>query len=158
MTRTVDRLAPGRFSDWPLAVKSILGFWLFYAATVAVRAFMGKDAMTMLVNKLMVVLIGVLLTGLIYAAIATFARGATIRKKAVVAAIASFLASCAMAGAFLVIEDLMREPKEVFRYQSREGFVIIEKGRTLTVERGAQEPRSTVRVRPFSMITKPSRD
>ena len=23
-----------RFSDWPLAVKSILGFWFFYALTV----------------------------------------------------------------------------------------------------------------------------
>ena len=50
MTRTVDRLAPGRFNDWPLALKSILGFWLFYALTVAVRAFMGKDALTMLVS------------------------------------------------------------------------------------------------------------
>jgi LytS/YehU family sensor histidine kinase len=45
-----------------------------------------------------------------------------------------------MAGSFIAIEDVMREPKEVFRYQSREGFVIIEKGRTLTVERRAQEP------------------
>jgi hypothetical protein len=140
MTRTADRLAPGRFSDWPLALKSILGFWLFYALTVAVRAFMGADALTMLVNKLIVVLIGVALTGLVYAAIATFAARASIRKKAIVAALASFAASCAMAGAFLIIEDMMREPKEVFRYQSREGFVIIEKGHTLTVERGAQEP------------------
>ena len=140
MTRTADRLAPGRFSDWPLALKSILGFWLFYALTVAVRAFMGADALTMLVNKLIVILIGVVLTGLVYVAIATFAARGTVRKRAVVAALASFAASCAMAGAFLVIEDMMREPKEVFRYQSREGFVIIEKGHTLTVERGAQEP------------------
>ena len=140
MTRTVDRLAPGRFNDWPLALKSILGFWLFYALTVAVRAFMGKDALTMLVNKMIVVGIGVLLTGLVYVAITTFAAEASIRKKAIVAALASFVASCAMAGAFLAIEDFMREPKEVFRYQSREGFLIIEKGHTLTVERGAQEP------------------
>ena len=33
-----------------------------------------------------------------------------------------------MAVSFIGIEDLMREPKEEFRYQSREGFVIIEKG------------------------------
>jgi hypothetical protein len=140
MTRAVDRSAPGRFSDWPLALKSILGFWLFYAVTVAVRALMGTDALTMLINKLIVILIGVVLTFLVYGAIATFAGGANTTKKAVVAAIASFAASCAMAGAFLFVEDLMREPKEVFRYQSREGFVIVEKGRTLTVERGAQEP------------------
>ena len=30
-----------RFSDWPLAVKSILGFWFFYALTVVARAFLG---------------------------------------------------------------------------------------------------------------------
>lgn len=140
MTRTKERFAPGRFSDWPLALKSILGFWFFYALTVAVRAFMGADALTMLVNKLIVILIGIFLTFLVYAAIATFAGGASIRKRSIVAALASFAASCAMAGAFLAVEDLMREPKEVFRYQSREGFVIVEKGRTITVERGAQEP------------------
>ena len=32
-----------RFSDWSLALKSILGFWLFYALTVAVRAILGTD-------------------------------------------------------------------------------------------------------------------
>src|SRR5690242_8762589 len=32
-----------RFPDWPLAAKSILGFWLFYAVTVVARAFLGRD-------------------------------------------------------------------------------------------------------------------
>ena len=29
-----------RFADWPLALKSILGFWLFYALTVVARAML----------------------------------------------------------------------------------------------------------------------
>ena len=37
-----------RFGDWPLALKSILGFWLFYALTVVARAFLGTDPLTML--------------------------------------------------------------------------------------------------------------
>ena len=34
----------------------------------------------------------------------------------------------------------MREPREEVRFESREGFVIVEKGNTLRVERKAQEP------------------
>jgi hypothetical protein len=135
-----DYSARTRFGDWPLALKSILGFWLFYALTIVARAFLGTDPMTMLSNKMMVVLIGVVLTGGVYLVIAWLTPGASIRKKAVIAAIASFVASWGMAGSFFVTEYIMREPKEVFRYQSREGFVIIEKGHTLTVERRAQEP------------------
>src|SRR4051794_12887323 len=101
-----------RFSDWPLAVKSILGFWLFYALTLVARAFLGSDPLTTLSNKMLVVLIGVGLTGAVYLAIASLAAGASIRKKAVVAAIASFIASCGMAGSFFATEYLMREPKE----------------------------------------------
>ncbi|NUT01711.1 MAG: histidine kinase [Sphingomonas sp.] len=129
-----------RFSDWPLALKSIFGFWFVYALTVAARALMGTDPMTILLNKLIFISIGIVLTGLVYVALATFAAGASIRKKAVIAGLASFAASWGMAVSFIAIEDLMREPKEEFRYQSREGFVIIEKGHTLTVERRAQEP------------------
>ena len=138
--RSTDRIERTRFSDWPLAIKSILGFWFVYALTVAARALMGTDPLTTLLNKLIVISIGIVLTGLVYVALANFASGASTRKKVIVAALASFVASWGMAGSFIAIEDMMREPKEVFRYQSREGFVIIEKGHTLTVERRAQEP------------------
>ena len=137
---SAERIERSRFSDWPLAIKSILGFWFVYALTVAARALMGTDPLTILLNKLIVISIGIVLTGLIYVALAYFAAGASTRKKAIVAALASFVASWGMAGSFIAIEDMMREPKEIFRYQSREGFVIIEKGHTLTVERRAQEP------------------
>src|SRR6266404_7384843 len=62
-------IARTRFGDWPFAVMSILGFWLFYALTVAVRAFLGSDPWTMLENKLMVIGIGILITGVMYVAI-----------------------------------------------------------------------------------------
>jgi len=79
-----------RFSDWPLALKSILGFWLFYAATVVARAFLGTDPTTTLINKLSVISIGIVVTGLIYLAIASIGFGHTIRRRAITAAAASF--------------------------------------------------------------------
>ena len=89
---------------------------LLALGAVAVRAFMGADALTMLVNKMIVVAIGVLLTGLVYIAITTFAAQASIRKKAIVAALASFLASCAMAGALLATAIMGLDRVSIFLY------------------------------------------
>ena len=129
-----------RFSDWPLAVKSILGFWLFYALTVVARAFLGSDPLTILVNKLSVIAIGIVVTGLIYLAIAAFSFRQAIRRKAIVAAVASLLGAVAMGGTLVLIDDYMRESKEELRFQAREGFTVIEKGEQIRIERTAQEP------------------
>ena len=129
-----------RFADWPFALKSIVGFWCFYALTVAVRAFLGSDPWTTLQNKLMVVGIGLLITGLIYAAISTFSTGSSIRRKAIIAGVSSAIASLVMGGTLVMIEDLMHESKEEFRFQAREGFTVVEKGNQIRIERTAQEP------------------
>ena len=90
---------PDAVRDWPFAVKSILGFWSFYALTVVARAFLGSDPWTMLENKLVVVgdrhphhrhhLPRHQRSG----------QGASIRRKAIIAGIASAIASLAMGGA-----------------------------------------------------------
>ena len=129
-----------RFGDWPFALKSIVGFWCFYSLTVVVRAFLGSDPWTTLENKLIVIGIGVLITGLIYASITTFATGASIRRKAVIAGVSSALASLAMGATLVMIEDLMHESKEEFRFQAREGFTVVEQGNQIRIERTAQEP------------------
>jgi two-component system LytT family sensor kinase len=129
-----------RFSDWPLALKSILGFWLFYALTVVARAFLGSDPLTTLLNKLIVIGLGILLTGLIYLAIAGFGAHGGMRRRAIVAVLGSIVASLAMSGTLILAEDKMRESREEFRYQAREGFVVVEKGQTIRIERSAQEP------------------
>ena len=129
-----------RFSDWPLAVKSILGFWFFYALTVVARAFLGTDPWTTLQNKLVVIGIGIVLTGLIYLTIGSLSERASIRQKAVAAAIASAIASLAMGGTLIALEDMLHESKEEFRFQAREGFIVVEKGPQIKIERSAQEP------------------
>ena len=129
-----------RFSDWPLAVKSILGFWFFYAMTVVARAFLGTDPWTTLENKLVVIAIGIVLTGLIYVTIASLKDRVTIRRKAIVAATASAIASLVMGGTLIVLEDLFQPSMEEFRFQAREGFTVVEKGSQIRIERTAQEP------------------
>ena len=137
----MDEYAPRtRFGDWPLALKSILGFWLFYALTVVARAFLGTDPLTVLTNKLSVIGIGIVVTVLIYLAIAGFGAGHTIGRKAVIAASASLIGAVAMGATLILIEDMMRESKEEFRFQAREGFTVVEKGQQIRIERTAQEP------------------
>jgi signal transduction histidine kinase len=130
-----------RFGDWPFALKSILGFWLFYALTVVVRAFLGTDPWTTLQNKLIIIGVGILFTGVIYLIIAGLGAGGTIGRKAALATIASLIAAVSMGRAMMFIEDYyMRESKEEFRFQAREGLTFIEKGQTIRIERTAQDP------------------
>jgi hypothetical protein len=129
-----------RFSDWPLAVKSILGFWFFYALTVVVRAFLGSDPWTTLQNKLVVIGIGIILTGLIYFSITSFGQRANIRGRAVIAAITSAIAALVMGASLVLTEDMLPQSKEQFRFQAREGFTVVEQGNSIRIERTAQEP------------------
>jgi two-component system LytT family sensor kinase len=133
-------LPKNRFSDWPLAVKSILGFWLFYAATVVARAFLGSDPWTTVENKLVIIVVGIVLTALVYMAIAGFGFGRSIRSKAVIAVAASVLGSVLMAAMLMSIEDHLRPSHEEFRVQAGQGTVVVAQDRTLKIERTAAEP------------------
>jgi len=121
-------------------VKSIVGFWFFYALTVVLRAFLGTDPWTTLENKLVVIGIGIILTGFIYLMISTFAQRANIRRRAAVAAVSSAIASLAMGAALVITEDMLPQNKEQFRFQAREGFTVVEQGNQVRIERTAAEP------------------
>jgi len=130
----------GRFSDWPVAARSILGFWIFYALTVVARALLGTDPVTVLRNKLLTIALGVVLTTLIYVAIVSFGRNAGLKRKAVIAALASFVAAGTISGLLVAADRVMADSKEEMRIQAREGFVIVEQGRRFRIERTAQAP------------------
>ena len=76
-------MVESRFADWPLAVKSILGFWLFYYLTVIARAFLTDDAATILLNRAYTLVIGIVLTFGIYVAFRWWAadEGATLKRE-----------------------------------------------------------------------------
>ena len=45
-----------------------------------------------------------------------------------------------MGATLILIDDYLRESKEEMRFQAREGFVLIEKGNQIRIERNAGEP------------------
>lgn len=135
-----DRQRDGVFANWPLALKSILGFWLFYAATVVVRAFLGTDPATVLYNRAPTVGGGILLTFGVYLLINLVAGRAPIRHKAITAAGASLLAAVALASTVVALDGYFKPSEEEHRLVAREGYVIIEKGHQIRIERTAQDP------------------
>ena len=128
-----------RFDDWRLAVKSIVGFWSFYALTVVLRALLAPNASDVIRDKLPNIGVGIVVTGLIYLVVAGIGSRASLRRKIVIAALACLVGAVAMAGTLSLFEDKVSSHEE-FRYQAREGFVVIEKGNKITIERNAQEP------------------
>src|SRR5687768_14459786 len=91
-----------RFTDWPLAVKSILGFWLVYYATVIARAFLTEDPGTILLNRSLTLVIGIILTFGIYVAYRWLAaEGASLKRRILVGVVASFVAGGAQAGVLI---------------------------------------------------------
>ena len=128
-----------RFADWPLAVKSIIGFWSFYALTIVLRALLAPNAYYAIADKLMNIGVGVVVTGLIYLVIAGAGGRSNIRGKTAIAAAACLVGAVLMSGTLAWLEGDTKSMEE-YRYQAREGFTVIEKGNKITIERTAQEP------------------
>ena len=128
------------FADWPLAVKSIFGFWLFYALTVVARAFLGRDPATILQNRAVTITVGILLTFFVYATLAQFARAATLRRRAVLAVAASVAAAASMSGILVMADKYQDKPQDEIRLVSAEGYRITETGTSTIIERPNEPP------------------
>ncbi len=128
------------FADWPVAVKSILGFWLFYATTVVLRAFLGRDPLTILENKSFTIAIGILLTFAIYVVLSLLPAGSGLRRRAAVAAASSLAASALMAAILLLADRYQDKPQDEVHYVSTEGYRITELGNSTRIERQGEPP------------------
>jgi two-component system, LytTR family, sensor kinase len=141
MLMTRPPLVQSRFRDWPLAVKSILGFWLVYYATVIARAFLTDDAVTVLLNRSLTLIVGIVLTFGIYIAFRWLAaEEATLKRRIVVGLVASFVAAGAQAGILIWADRFLEKPQHETRFVSREGYTVVETGNTLRVNREGGEP------------------
>ncbi|WP_114228717.1 MULTISPECIES: sensor histidine kinase [Sphingomonas] len=129
-----------RFADLGRAIVLIVGFWIAYAITVIARAFLGDDPLTVLENKLITLFAGTVLTFGIYTAVQLFAPGPSLGRKAVVALLGSILAAAALATTLVGTEAYMKSSKEEMRFQTREGFMVIQKGDQIRIERRAADP------------------
>src|SRR5687768_2455258 len=130
----------GRFADWPLALKSILGFWLFYYATVVVRAFLGHDPGTVLLNRAYSLAFGIALTAVIYVVLSLLAGGASLKRRIVIGLIASLLAGASQSLMLIGADSFLDKPQDEFRFTSREGYTVVETGNEMRIERDGAEP------------------
>ena len=128
------------FGDWKRATVLTILFWVGYALTVVARAFLGDDPLTLLLNKVLTLGAGTLLTFGIYVAIQMFAPGPKLGRKAVVAGLGSIVAAILLAATLMAAEGQLKTSKEEFRFQAREGFVVIQKGEQIRIERSAADP------------------
>ncbi|MGZ8285774.1 MAG: sensor histidine kinase [Allosphingosinicella sp.] len=87
MESFTDYRAHRRLPDLPLAAASILGFWLFYFATIVIRTWLIDESLAWLGSRALGCLIGVVLTFLVYLVLSRAARE-SIRIQIVAAAIA----------------------------------------------------------------------
>ncbi len=129
-----------RLGDWPLAVKSILGFWLFYALTVVARAFLGSDPWTVIYNRSFTVGCGIVLTFGIYLAVDFLAPAASLRRKAVIAGAASVIAAAILSGLAIWADRFQDKPQDEIHYVSREGYHVTDLGSQTIIDRPNAEP------------------
>src|SRR3954471_12373700 len=87
MESFIDYRAHRRLPDLPLAAASILGFWLFYFATIVFRTLLIDESLAWLCYRAIGCLIGIVLTFLVYFVLSRAARE-SVRIQIVAAAIA----------------------------------------------------------------------
>lgn len=126
-----------RFADWPLAAQSIAGFWLFYLATVVLRALFGPEAASAMNFRLINAAVGIVLTALIYLAICFFARNGNVRRMATVAAIAALPCAVALSVVSLrLISALIPSEGEQSSITTKEGVAIVQHGSNVRIVQG----------------------
>jgi two-component system LytT family sensor kinase len=87
MESFTDYRAHRRLPDLPLAAASILGFWLFYFATIVIRTVLIDENLALLSHRALGCVIGIVLTFLVYVVLSRAARE-SVRIQIIAAAIA----------------------------------------------------------------------
>lgn len=123
----------GRFADWRLATQSIIGFWAFYLVTVLLRGLLGPEAMSAIGYRAINAAIGLVLTFLIYATIRLFAREGSIRRMAIVAAVAALPAAVLMSAASLRMATWHEPMGEQSKITTQEGIAIVQRGNNVRI-------------------------
>ena len=126
----------GRLGDWRLAAHSIAFFWLFYLATVVLRALLGPEAASAMMFRLINALVGVVLTALIYVAIVLFARGGNVRRMATVAALAALPCAAVLSLVSLKVATSSMPIGPQSSITTQEGVAIVQHGSNVRIVKG----------------------
>jgi len=142
----------GRFHDLPLAIKSIAGFWFFYFLTVLLRsALLGAHGHDLISRRVLGIVVGVLLTFLVYLALRLFAARGSLRRMIIVAVIACVPAAIAFAG-FSYTLFFMNAPlvAEAATERTKDGTIVsYSPGGQITVQRPGQSPETVAHSTPI---------
>ena len=122
-----------RFADWRLATQSIFGFWSFYLVTVLLRGLLGPEAVSAIGYRAINAAIGLALTFMIYATIRYLARDGSVRRMAIVAAVATLPAAVIMSAASLRMAMLSDEMAEQSKITTQEGIAIVQRGQNIRI-------------------------
>jgi len=122
-----------RFADWKLALRSIAGFWLFYLVTVVLRALLGPEAASAMLFRLVNAAIGIGLTLVIYAMIRSFARDSSVRRMAIVAALAALPAAVILSVVSLKMATLNGPMGQRSQITTQEGVAIVQRGNNVRI-------------------------
>jgi hypothetical protein len=123
----------GRFADWRLATQSIIGFWAFYLVTVLIRGLFDPEAASAIGYRTINASIGLTLTFLIYIAIRLFAREGSIRRMAIVAAVAALPAAMLMALASITMTTWSDPIAPASKITTLEGVAIVQRGNNIRI-------------------------
>jgi hypothetical protein len=133
MNRVSPFSAQGRFADWRLATQSVIGFWSFYLVTVLIRGLFGPEAASAIGYRAINAAIGLVLTFTIYAAIRFLARDGSIRRMAVVAAIAALPAAVLMSLTSLRMSTWSDPMSPATKIVTQEGVAIVQRGNNIRI-------------------------
>jgi hypothetical protein len=133
MNRVSPFSAQGRFADWRLATQSIIGFWAFYLVTVLIRGLFDPEAASAIGYRTINAAIGLALTFLIYISIRLFARDGTIRRMAIVAAVAALPAAMLMSISSLRMSTWSDPIAPASKIMTQEGVAIVQRGNNIRI-------------------------
>ncbi len=123
----------GRFADWRLATQSIIGFWAFYLVTVLIRGLFDTEAASAIGFRTINAAIGLTLTFLIYVIIRVFAREGSVRRMAIVAAVAALPAAVLMSLASLRMTTWSDPIAPASKIMTQEGVAIVQRGNNIRI-------------------------
>ncbi len=125
-----------RFGDWPLALRSIGAFWLFYLATVLLRALLGPEAASAMAYRIINAVVGVALTAMIYLALSFFARGGSVRRMAIVAAIVALPCAAILSMVSIAVATHELRGGERSSITTRDGARFVQHGSNVRIVKG----------------------
>jgi len=123
----------GRFADWRLATQSIIAFWAFYLVTVLIRGLFGPEAASAIGYRAINATLGLVLTFFIYIAIRLFAREGSIRRMALIAAVAALPAAVLMSIASLRMTTWSDPMMPATKITTQEGVAIVQRGNNVRI-------------------------